>query len=161
MSDHRAGEGRAPVVRDATPADVPALTACYAPARHAERIRAADGRTVRYLVVEVAGEVVGFGRLVLVQPAHGRLMRYLPVIMNLNVRADMRNRGLATVLIRTMERMAREAGCHVLHIGVHRQNTPAFSLYRSLGFAPFDDPAVDPDAARRAAVVHLRKTLSP
>src|ERR1035437_4916365 len=81
------------VVRDATVADVAALDRCYDRANHAKRIAAADGKACRYVVVEVDGEVVGFGRLWLANPPgppKEANSPYVPRICNLNVRGDMR-----------------------------------------------------------------------
>jgi GNAT superfamily N-acetyltransferase len=158
------------VVRDATMADIRALESCYRQASHAERIRAADGRTLRYFVVEVDREVVGFGRLVLAEPLHQRKVGYLPRIVNLNVRQDMRGRGLATSLIQAMEQVARAAGHRVLYIGVHPQNAQALPLYRRLGYEPVEgQPAreplesVDPGSVHRSdarQALYLAKFLA-
>ncbi|MBN1558381.1 MAG: GNAT family N-acetyltransferase [Lentisphaerae bacterium] len=122
-------------IRDAVPEDVPALDQCY-PADHAARIRRADGRNARYLVVETAaGEVVGFGRLTLDPPTWmGRQGNRANFINNLNVREDMRGRGFGTALIRAMEEMARAAGCTALHMGVKKDNEKVLSLYTRLGY---------------------------
>ena len=157
----------APFVRDAVLADVPALDRCYGQASHAERIRTADGKNRRYLVVEVAGEVVGFGRLFLEQPPDAHRFPYAPRICNLNVRPDMRGRGLATLLIREMERLALAAGHRVLYLGVNKDNATALSLYRRLGYEPIpgpllqDAPSPVSHGKRRAPVLPLMKALTP
>jgi ribosomal protein S18 acetylase RimI-like enzyme len=124
-------------IRDAALGDVSALDLCY-PADHAKRIHDADGRNVRYLAIEAAGEVVGFGRLTMEQPTRSDERRCLAgVINNLNVRPDMRGRGFGTALIRAMEDMARAAGCAALQLGVKKENARVLALYTRLGYQPF------------------------
>ena len=150
--------GPAHMVRDATAADVAALKRCYRPADHAERIRTADGRARRYLVVETDGQVAGFGRLVLAETPDLPMVGLVPRIVNLNVRPDLRRRGLATALIREMERLARAAGHERVYIGVSPGNSPARSLYTRLGFAPMEPqpPRRPMESAEPGGVRHRR-----
>jgi ribosomal protein S18 acetylase RimI-like enzyme len=147
----------APVVRDATMADLAALERCLPRADHAERIRTADGRARRYLVAESGGEVAGFARLFLTGSRSEPDALPFPRMANLNVRPDMRGRGLATALIREMERLARAAGHEAIYLGVHEENAPARSLYERLGYRPIEGAPLD--AARR--VVRMAKRLRP
>ncbi len=125
-----------PLIRDAAMADLAALELCYPGVDHAGRIRGADGLAVRYLVIESGGEVTGFGRLFLAAPLSGGAGLPPPRVSNLNVRPDLRGRGLGSALVREMERLARAAGHGVLHIGVSRENERALALYRRLGYDP-------------------------
>ncbi|MCG3179595.1 MAG: hypothetical protein BIFFINMI_01933 [Phycisphaerae bacterium] len=136
------------VVRDATPADVPGLDACYACARHAERIAGADGVAVRYLLIESAGVVAGFGRLILSDRRDRSGLNYTPRIVNLNVRPDLQGRGFGSLLIGAMERIARSAGCRALYIGASRDNPRALALYLRLGYGPI------PEADRKDVRLH-------
>ena len=166
MSRDRSAVADAAVVRDATLADVPGLERCLDRANHRKRVQAADGRSSRYLVVEVDRQVVAFARLVLAPPGDRPALPYLPKIVNLNVRPDMHSRGLGSLLIGEIERIARSAGCRVLHIGANTDNPRALALYQRLGFAPVDAPPAEgtpefaeADRLRHAGVIYLSKPL--
>lgn len=56
-------------IRDATPDDVAVLARVrHGEAVHRDRVSAADGKCLHYLVAVADGEVVGFGCVVLSQP---------------------------------------------------------------------------------------------
>jgi GNAT superfamily N-acetyltransferase len=52
----------------------------------------------------------------------------------------MQGRGLGTLLIRTMEELAREAGHRVIFIGASRLNLRAQELYQRMGYVPVAEP---------------------
>ena len=103
-------------IRDAGPDDVPGLAAighAESPAIHRDRIRDAAAHTMRYLVAESAGNIVGYGLLVLERPPtwpDTSPTDYLPLIIDLTVAEEHRSRGIGTRMIRRMERIARCAG---------------------------------------------------
>ena len=149
------------VVRDATPADVPALERCYGKADHRDRVRTADGKNLRYLVAEVDGQVVGFGRLALVWHPAVSGAAFFPRMSNLNVREDMRRRGFGTLLIKTMENLTRAAGYPRICVGVQTGNDVALRLYTRLGYQPITgQPAAAPPRPAHVAVLQLAKELS-
>ena len=154
------------IVRDATLADVPGLERCYDQAAHRDRILTADGKTLRYLVVEFNREIVGFGRLATARSPAMPSAEYFPRMSNLNVREDMRRRGFASLLIRTMEDLARGMGHPRIYVGVQRDNRPALALYTKLGYQPIHTAPVQsaagphvPGAARRFWVIQMVKPL--
>ncbi len=169
MDPERPATESTAIVRDATPADVPGLQACYDQARHAERVARADGKACRYLVAEFGGQIVGFGSLVYEQSASRRPIRYLPWIANLNVREDMQSRGFGSLLIRAMERMAADAGHAAVYIGSNATNPRALALYQRLGFEIVEEPLAQPpeqppdaQSGRKptgGGVIYLRKFL--
>jgi ribosomal protein S18 acetylase RimI-like enzyme len=162
-----------PRIRDAAAEDLPALAALkYGPVMHRDRLRDADGLQLRYLVVELGGEVAGFGLLVLGQPRNWPAMKHLPQMIDLFVREDLRGRGLGTRLIREIEGHAfRSAGAGTrMWLGVDPEDNPgALRLYRRLGYEvvdprPVEDrwEYVDSAGVRHSGVewiVHLTKEL--
>jgi GNAT superfamily N-acetyltransferase len=128
-------------VREATEADLPALTDLKTPlALHKDRLRDADERRLLYLVVEQSGTIVGFGLLVFKRPASwsdANDSSRLPDVIDLFVRADCRSRGAGSSLIVKMEETARSRGYPHLYIGVDPVDNPrAQQLYLRLGYAP-------------------------
>ena len=129
------------VIRDATVADLALLEELRygGTALHADRLRDAGGRDTRYLVVEWDEEVVGFGSLVLRAPPTWPPLRYVPQMLDLFVRSDLRSRGAGTELIRFMESAARADGHRELHVAVDPTANPrAHALYRRLGYTDLD-----------------------
>jgi len=133
------------VVRDAKVEDLPALAALKkTEALHRDRMHQADGKVLRYLVVEREGEVVGFGFLVLRQPPSWDAMKHLPQMLDLFVKPELRSRGLGRALIARMEEIAREAGFGEMRVGVDPKNNPrAMQLYWRLGYVPIDPAPVE------------------
>lgn len=160
------------LIRDATADDMSALVAIKdKPTIRRDRVRDADGKTMRYLVAEDDGEVVGFGCLVLAQPARWPKMVHVPQLVDLHVRQDHRNEGIGTALVHAMQAMARRAGCAEMHVGVDpRSNRRAAELYRRLGYEAIDnEPAeepwefVDSDGQHHVGVellVYMRRSLT-
>lgn len=54
-------------------------------------------------------------------------------IYDLAVAAEHRRRGIATKLIRELQRLAEERGAYVIFVQADRGDTPAIRLYESLG----------------------------
>lgn len=126
------------VVRDARPEDAAALGALrpgHTVAQHRDRVAAADGTVVRYLVAERSGEAVGYAFVVLRQPPWDYVVKRLPTLMDLLVREDLRGRGIGTHIIRAVERVVAEAGFRELYLSVDPDsNARALRLYRRLGY---------------------------
>lgn len=160
------------LVRDATSEDASALASIKQnETLHLDRIRDADGDALRYLVVEIDGQAVGFGCLVLGRPQNWPEMKHLPQMIDLRIREDLRCRGLGTLLIGEMEKAAKEAGHSEMRVGVDPENNArALSLYRRLGYTPIDPKPVedrwefvDSDGVRHAGVellIHMKKPLA-
>ncbi|MEK7477199.1 MAG: GNAT family N-acetyltransferase [Candidatus Coatesbacteria bacterium] len=160
-----------PTIRDASRRDLPALAAIrYNEAFHRDRIRDADGRHLRYLVIDWKDRIVGFGLLVLSQPPTWPKFTHLPQLMDLFVEPRLRGRGLGTALILAMERRARRAGKTETRLGVDpRRNRAAMLLYERLGYVPIDRKpvrdtwrAVDSKGVVHAGVeylIHMRHIL--
>ncbi len=79
------------------------------------------------LVAEQHGQIVGFLCLMsLFEEAQ---------ILDVAVTPGQRGSGVAQVLIRHAEQLAREKGAHYLELEVRVSNTPARRLYQKLGYA--------------------------
>lgn len=141
------------IVRDAAESDLSALREIVPNANHLQRI--GTGPQARYLVVELAGRVVGFGRVVL-ERLPNRPHMPVPWICNLNVHPDFRGRGLGSMLIAELESVALVHGHRIVHIGASSIDARACSLYRRLGY----DPIEPPDADRRNHVIYLARQIA-
>ncbi|MEK7475339.1 MAG: GNAT family N-acetyltransferase [Candidatus Coatesbacteria bacterium] len=149
---------KAILIRDATASDLPVLDAVRpGDAIHRDRIRDADGRILRYLLVEAGGLVVGFGVLVLAQPSSWPKMKHLPQMLDLFIRPDLRGHGYGRLLIAAMERMAKDDGHDEMRLGVDpEKNAAAMRLYARLGYVPIDPAPVEDrwEFVDSAGVVH-------
>lgn len=130
-------------VRNAVITDLPTLIAIKgvdSEAIHRDRLGDAQDPSFRYLVLVVAGAVIGFACLVMRRPTYwsdGDDTSHLPQIVDLQVAAAQRGRGYGTVFIRAMERLTLEAGYDHLYISVDPvANSLAFALYQRLGYQP-------------------------
>lgn len=86
-----------------------------------------------YLVAEVAGEVVGYIRLVLPTPLAATA--HVRQIQGLVVAESARGRGVARALLRAAVERARAEGARRITLRVLGHNAPARALYASEGFA--------------------------
>jgi len=130
-------------VRDAEAADVLTLTAIKgagSAALHRDRLRDANDSDIRYLVLLVDQEIMGFACVVFRRPAYWSDAgdpQYLPQIVDLQVKESQRRKGYGSTLVRAMERMTAEAGYEQLYISVEPVDNPlAYALYLRLGFQP-------------------------
>lgn len=130
-------------IRDAQPEDVPNLAAIghsESPAIHRDRVQDAAENEVRYLIAESDGSIVGYGLLVLQRPPawpDSSPTDYLPLIIDLEVAAESRGRGIGTRMIRRMEQIARSGGYKELYMTVDPvENLRALALYIRLGYVP-------------------------
>jgi GNAT superfamily N-acetyltransferase len=131
------------VVRDARPSDLDGLCAVrYADhlAIHRDRLRDADGQQLRYLVAQVEETIVGFAMLAFRRPpswGDADSAEYLPGIVDLFVAESWRGRGVGTLIMRHMEKLALCAGHNELYLGVDPvENRQAYDLYLHLGYHP-------------------------
>jgi ribosomal protein S18 acetylase RimI-like enzyme len=129
------------VVRDATEADVSALTAITGDASevlHRDRLRDAQSSDLRYLVLVVNQEIIGFACPVAHRPAYwsdADDTQHLPQIVDLRVKASHRGQGYGSDFIREIERRAAKAGYEHLYLSVEPLNNPrAYALYERLGY---------------------------
>ena len=134
------------LLRDAADGDLTALVEIRDNAAvHGDRIRDALGGQFRYLVAECEGIISGFGQLVLEQPPTWPEVKLVPTMVDLEVRADMRSRGIGTFMIRSMEELARQRGCEEIYISADPDgNARALALYARLGYRAIqDEPYLD------------------
>ena len=129
-------------VRDASEADVENLCALRyvaSPAIHLDRLRDARNGDLRYLLIENASQIVGFGVLVFRRPtswSDAGDASNLPQIVDLFVAEKQRGQGIGSFFIVQAELIAREKGCGEIFIGVDPIDNPrAHSLYLKLGYA--------------------------
>jgi len=134
-------DGAQLLLRDADDGDMPGLLEIRdSAAVHGDRIRDARGGQFRYLVAECEGLVSGFGQLVLGQPPTWPEVKLVPTMVDLEVRADMRSRGIGSFMIRAMEELARQRGHGEMYISTDPDgNARALVLYARLGYAAMQD----------------------
>ncbi len=132
-------------VRDASSADVPALSWIRHPAvMHEDRIREAGGTSIRYLVAVLDGIPVGWAVLVLAQPRGWPTVSRLPQALDVVVGARYRGRGVGTRLLRECQAIARAEGFDELWLGADPEgNVRARALYTYLGYEHDGKPPVD------------------
>jgi GNAT superfamily N-acetyltransferase len=134
------------IIRDARAADLEGLAAIrYAdrPAIHRDRLWDAATRSLRFLVAEQGGAIVGFGLLVFTRPAtwsdrsDSATADHVPQMIDLYVAEPFRGRGIGTSMIRHMEQLALQAGHDALFLSVDPVDNPrAHALYLRLGYQP-------------------------
>jgi len=109
-------------------------------ALHRDRMRDADSDHIRYMVAEQENTIVCFGVLVFKSPETWTKMRFLPAIVDLYVKPDLRSQGIGTSMIHEMEKIAFKRGCSEIFIGVDPDfNKRAYSLYLRLGYKPLEE----------------------
>ncbi|MFC1526318.1 GNAT family N-acetyltransferase [Candidatus Latescibacterota bacterium] len=147
--DHMRGtttSGIPVLVRDASGDDVNELVPVgQDEAVHRDRVRDADGEHLRYLVAACDGTVVGFCQLVFEQPPTWPEVKLMPTMNDLQVREDMRSRGIGSFMIVVMEELARRRGFGEVFISTDPNgNERAFALYQRLGYeAMQEEPHLD------------------
>jgi ribosomal protein S18 acetylase RimI-like enzyme len=75
------------------------------------------------------------------------LLPFVPLLMNLWVREDLRGRGIGTALIVEAERRLRERGHAQVALGVAPDNKRAVKLYLGLHYDPWEHPDIKTDRA--------------
>ena len=143
-----AGEGASKcLVRPATPADIPHITAIYgnfvttttatfelvAPdeAEMARRRKAVLERGLPYLVAELEGYVVGFCYASQFRPRDG--YRYT-VEDSIYVRPDCTGHRVGSMLLAQLILDCQLEGCHSMVACICGENVPSVALHASLGF---------------------------
>ena len=132
-------------IREAQTTDIPALEQVKAlgGAAHADRVRESHDTPMRVLVAEVDGEIAGYAFLLLAEPLFWT-PRFVPQIVDLQVREDCRNRGYGAALVRGSEALVRVNGGTALYLAVDPDDNPrALALYRRLGYTALDEYPVD------------------
>lgn len=127
------------LVRDATSADLNSLTKIKdAVAVHLDRLKDAQTPTFRYLVLEKAGDVVGFACLVFKRPAawsDAQDLSHLPQIVDVQILPTQRGLGYGTYLIRALEQLAAQHDYQEIFLAVEPLANPrAYTLYQRLGY---------------------------
>ena len=159
-------------IREAQEEDLPALETVKAlgGAAHADRVLQAHDTPMRVLVAEVDGAIAGYAFLLLAAPPFWT-PRFVPQIVDLQVREDCRGRGYGAALVQGSEALVRPNGGTALYLAVDPDDNPrALALYHRLGYAaldahPVDEPWEYTDSAgveHRGIdhVIYLRKDVS-
>jgi GNAT superfamily N-acetyltransferase len=88
------------------------------------------------LVVEVEGEVVGSGDLLIVPNLSHNALPWA-VVENVIIEERMRRQGIARELMQHMIDMAKQSGCYKIGLSSNKKRTPAHRMYESLGFKQY------------------------
>lgn len=128
-------------VRDASAEDLTALTRLkQSEAVHRDRLQDAQSPTFRYMVLDRAGEVIGFACLVFARPqawsdAHDT--SHLPQLVDVQIAPALRSRGYGACLINALEQLAAGSGSREIFLAVDPLSNPrAYALYERLGYRP-------------------------
>ena len=135
------------LIRDAVPADIPAILAIYNDAvAHTTAVWNDTPADAQSRGAWMAARVVQ-GYPVLVADAGGRVLGYASfgdwrafagyrhtVEHSVYVHADARGRGVGRALLAALVARARAAGKHVMVAAIEAGNAPSIHLHRSLGF---------------------------
>jgi ribosomal protein S18 acetylase RimI-like enzyme len=120
------------VLRDATPADLEALSELRPPrGLHADRI----GHGKRYILAEVDGRPAGFGVIYFEGDPMWERPERVPIVMDLWVAPHLRRRGIGSAMVESLERSARERGFQCVYLQVQAERNPqAVTLYEKMGY---------------------------
>jgi ribosomal protein S18 acetylase RimI-like enzyme len=123
-------------IRDAIEADIPALTAIKGVGTetvHSRRLSEALAGNIRYLVLLLGEEPIGFCRLVLRKLDDDS--HHLPEVDDLAIKETLRGQGYGTALLSTIEQIARASGFCNIYLQVEPLENPrAYTLYQRLGY---------------------------
>ena len=111
------------------------------PTRHREWLAQQDEGSVAYLVAWVAECPVGHGLIHWPGPRDPGIAASLsecPEIYSLGVPEEFRSRGIGTLLVRSLEKLASGRGFLQTGLAVALENSPARSLYERLGYRKAD-----------------------
>jgi len=126
-------------VRDATEADLPALTELKASeALHRDRIRDADRGDMRYLVQLDGRRLIAHALLIFENPQGwpaGDEPDPKPNVVDLLIDPDLRSRGYGAFFMREMEAICRDRGEPRLYLAVDPVENPrALAFYLRIGY---------------------------
>jgi putative acetyltransferase len=117
------------------------MTALYpAESNHLLDVAALSDPAVTFLVVRDGDDAIGCGAILSDPRGWGEIKR-------MYLRPDQRGRGIGRRVLAELEKIARDAGRHLLRLETGIHNTEALALYRRAGFiacSPFGDYAPDP-----------------
>lgn len=82
----------------------------------------------RFLVAEEDGKIAGYCGVILTPPESD--------ITNVCVAQEKRRKGIARMLLQTLQSDLSELDIHTIHLEVRKSNQAAISLYEHLGFLP-------------------------
>lgn len=125
------------LVRAATPADIPDITAIYgrfvatSTATFLRRWRAVRDRDLPYLVAELEGYIVGFCYASQFRPREG--YRHT-VEDSIYVRPDCIGHGVGKALLSELITECQDKGCHSMVACICGENPKSVRLHASLGF---------------------------
>ena len=130
-------------IRDGRADDARPLSAAFAamgwarpPERFAGYVEAAAARRMRFLVAELDGALAGHAQILRLARHAPAAARGLPEVMDLNVLAPMRRRGVATALMDAAEASAWAAPGLCVGTGLTADYAPALALYLGRGYRP-------------------------
>jgi len=127
-------------IRQATEKDIPALHGLYGQIGKKDEgyFEVLFEKGCAVLIAEHEKQLVGFGVLNF-EPKYNLYQRLnIPEIQDLNVIPEMRQRGIATALVRACEEVAKDKGLEYVGISVALTKAygPAQRLYAKLGYMP-------------------------
>ena len=127
------------IIRDAQMDDLERLTELKNPiALHRDRIKEADNKHFRYLVLEIGGEIQAFTCLCFKQPPSWPTQEHVvehPRIVDLFVNEQLRNRGLGSKFMQEMELILKKNNYKKLFLSVDPiNNAKAHKFYKKLGY---------------------------
>ena len=140
-------EGTPPIVlRDATRADVEALTELRPPrGLHSDRMPSGAANDKRYVVAEVAGRPAGFGVISFRGDPMWERPDQVPLVMDLWVAPHLRGRGIGKRIVESLEDSARARGFQCVYLQVQAERNPdAVRMYERMGYQKLSSrPQVD------------------
>jgi len=83
---------------------------------------------------------------------------FTATILTLEVEQEFRGQGIATTLLREMEKLLRTAGFRLLTLQVQQTNKPALALYRKLGY--HNEKILRDYYGKNKNAVHMEKSLA-
>jgi ribosomal protein S18 acetylase RimI-like enzyme len=126
------------VLRDATRADVDALTVLRPPrGLHVDRVPAATGgdHDKRYVLAEVDGRPAGFGVIYFRGDPMWQRPERVPLVMDLWVAPHLRGRGIGRSIVDSLEQSARVRGFPCVYLQVQAEKNPrVVRMYERLGY---------------------------
>ena len=151
--------GDQPQIRPMTRADVPPLASALGAAQGAYyesrlALQAADKGVV--LVAVLDGGPVGAVFLSWDPPEEPEVRAELPdvaLLYRIEIRADMRRRGIGTILIHAAHALLRAHGHQRVALGVDLTNKDAIRLYERLGYEEWDKRPIGSGAAAYTMMV--------